>query len=203
MSYAGPVIRLGVERFLARIREAGASGCIIPDLPVGSDEGLYAAAASMNLHAVPVIAPNITPRRLEQILSIRPTYIYTALRAGITGSQTKLTPALISFLDTLRNRGTRVLGGFGISSSAQVRELAPHLHASVVGSHLVRIIQKQSRNRDLKQNQDLKSDLYRNQKPDLNSDPSLQNESQKEGAALYRALLSAVMELTGKRDELH
>jgi len=137
MSYAAPAVRSGVKQFVRRLAENGAAGCIIPDLPAGCDEGLYQEAAQQGIHAVPVIAPNISSRRLEEILALQPAYIYAALRAGITGSETSLTPQLIEFLDLLRQRGVKVFGGFGIRSADQVRELSPHLHAAVVGSYLV------------------------------------------------------------------
>ncbi len=140
MSYASPAVSMGVERFVTSARQAGASGCIIPDLPVGCDEGFFAYSKSIGMDAVPVIAPNVTHKRLEEILSVSPRYVYTALRAGITGTQTVLDQPLIDFLSVLSAQKVKVLGGFGISSSEQIRALSPYVHAVVVGSHLVRAI---------------------------------------------------------------
>ncbi len=142
MSYAAPAVAYGLESYLTAVKASGAVGCIIPDLPVGYDEGLFGYAAELGLHAVPVIAPNVTDSRLREILSLGPRYLYTALRAGITGQDTVLTEELISFLEKLKNEDIKVFGGFGIRSIEQIEQLSPYLHASVVGSHLIAVLNR-------------------------------------------------------------
>ncbi len=139
MSYASIVVTKGVEPFVARAKAAGVAGLIIPDLAPGSDEGLYAAGAKHGVAIVPVLVPSIPAERLEQLLAPQPEWVYTAIRAGITGTHTTLTPELIGFLAKLNAR-TKVMAGFGIDSAGQVRELSPHVHTIVVGSALVRVV---------------------------------------------------------------
>jgi tryptophan synthase alpha chain len=88
---------------------------------------------------VPVIVPSVPPARLESILAPKPEWVYTAIRAGITGTHTTLTPALKEFLAAL-NKRTKVLAGFGIDSPEQVRDLQSSTHTVVVGSALVRAV---------------------------------------------------------------
>ena len=57
MVYANLAFRPGIESFLARCRDAGACGVIIPDLPPDYDEGLYAAGRNLGLEVVPVVPP--------------------------------------------------------------------------------------------------------------------------------------------------
>jgi tryptophan synthase alpha chain len=142
MTYASLVVCPGVEAFLDRAKNAGASGLIVPDLPCGCDEGLYAAAEKTGLPAVPVVVPGISPRRLAAVLAPEPAWLYAALRTGITGSRTELGPENLAFLESLKGKGVKILAGFGISSKPQVDALAPHVQAVVVGSHFVRIIEK-------------------------------------------------------------
>ncbi len=139
MSYASIVVTKGVEGFAARARQAGVSGLIIPDLAPGADEGLYEAGKKHGLAVVPVIVPSVPSGRLEAILALKPEWVYTAIRAGITGTHTTLTPELKAFLANLNAR-TKVLAGFGIDSAQQVRDLRDSAHTVVVGSALVRIV---------------------------------------------------------------
>jgi len=139
MSYASIVVTQGVEAFCDRARKAGAAGVIIPDLSPGADEGLYAAGAARGLAVVPVVVPSTPAPRLEAILKTGPEWVYTAIRAGITGVHTTLTPELKAFLAALNAR-TKVFAGFGIDSAQQVSDLKDSAHTVVVGSALVRVV---------------------------------------------------------------
>jgi len=144
MSYASIVVARGVERFCRQAADAGAAGLIIPDLPFDYDEGLYAAGRAAGLTVVPVVVSTISPARLETVLQGNPPLVYAALRAGITGSRTEIGEEITAFLTGLRERGIRVLAGFGIQDRAQVLMLEPLVHAAVVGSALVRVIREAS-----------------------------------------------------------
>ncbi len=139
MSYAGPVYAKGIDRFVSRAKDAGARALIVPDLMPGYDEGLYRKGLSMGIEVVPVVAPTVSPSRLSRILELEREYIYAALRVGITGAFTDLTKVK-SFISTLRSSGSKILAGFGIRTASQVKTLAPHVYALVVGSALVEVI---------------------------------------------------------------
>ena len=142
MSYANLAFRPGLEGFLQRCRDNGTSGVIIPDLPPDYDEGLYAYARELGLDALPVVPVSASFERLETVLRLsQATSLYTALRVGVTGKETRMEPRSIDFLRHARNLGVRVLAGFGINSPAQVRELADQVDVLIVGSALVREIQ--------------------------------------------------------------
>jgi tryptophan synthase alpha chain len=145
MSYASIVVTKGVDAFTAQAKKSGAAGLIIPDLAPGADEGLYEAGKKHGVIVVPVIVPSVPQARLETILAPKPEWVYTAIRAGITGTHTTLTPALKEFLAAL-NRRTKVLAGFGIDSPEQVRDLESSTHTVVVGSALVRAVAAASKN---------------------------------------------------------
>jgi tryptophan synthase alpha chain len=142
MSYASLVMARGVERFVADAKTAGVAGLIIPDLPPDNDEGLGQFGRQYNLSIVPVLVPFISTRRLAMILATRPTYIYCALRAGITGKKTTLGAEVLTFLSMAGSKGALVFGGFGITEPAQVAAIAGSVHATVVGSQIVRLIDK-------------------------------------------------------------
>ncbi len=138
MSYANPIVRRGAADFVRRCREAGAAGIIPPDLPMDSDEGLYAAGKSAGLEIMPVLAPTMPEERLSSITAARTGFLYAVLRKGITGEETAIGEDNISFLRKAGRGGAKVMAGFGVTRKAQVQALAPHVHAVVIGSAFVK-----------------------------------------------------------------
>lgn len=142
MSYASLVFARGVERFVMDTRESGALGLIIPDLPLGYDEGLFAIAGERGIEAAAVISPTVGDERLAAICHGGRQYIYASLRTGTTGRVTAVDEKTISFLKRLGRFGKKILAGFGVADHEQVKAIAPHVHAVVVGSALIRCIEK-------------------------------------------------------------
>ncbi len=140
MTYANPVVAIGIETFIQRAKTAGVQGLIVPDLVAGSDDGLYAAGKNLGMPIVPVVVPTISELRLKEIATLGERWVYTALRQGITGRQTEISEELISFLENLKKTGMEIFAGFGIRTEAQIAQLGPHVHAPVVGSALVNLI---------------------------------------------------------------
>ena len=142
MSYASLVFARGVERFIRDVRKAGASGVIIPDLPLGYDEGLFDFAEESGIEAAAVVSPTIREERLAAICARKARYIYASLRTGITGRVTPIDEESFSFLKRIGKYGKRILAGFGIATHEQVKLTAPHVHAVVVGTALIRCIEE-------------------------------------------------------------
>ena len=142
MSYASIVVARGIGDFITTAKECGASGLIIPDLMPGYDENLYAEARNRQVDVIPVIAPGVTDVRLDEILALGFPYLYASLRVGITGSRTELSADVLHFIDRLKATNRKILAGFGIQSREQVITLREHVHALVVGSALVRSVDR-------------------------------------------------------------
>lgn len=140
MCYGSLVFTPGVRKFVARAAEHGVRGLIVPDLPPDYDAGLYAACREFTVDAVPVLVATSSAERVKLVLGSRPAYVYVALRAGTTGSDTQLSRESIEFLDRIKSGGARVFAGFGIRRSDQVIALADYCEAAVVGSAFVRTI---------------------------------------------------------------
>lgn len=140
MTYAGIPVAHGVERFVDRVAACGATGIIAPDLPPDYDEGLYRAGESAGVSVVPVLAPSVGTYRIDLVRELAPTFVYAALRAGITGQETSLGAENLAFLERLSPIGAKVLAGFGVRRREQVAVLEEHVDAVVVGSHFVRAI---------------------------------------------------------------
>jgi tryptophan synthase alpha chain len=129
-----------VEAFLDQCVRVGINGIIAPDMPPDYDEGLYAGGRIRGLEIIPVVSINISDERLRFVASRSTGYLYAALRRGITGEKTEIGEENFRFLERTGDLGLKVLAGFGISERAQVEQLAPHVHAVIVGSAFVRAV---------------------------------------------------------------
>lgn len=140
MTYASLIFARGIGEFLSDGVAAGASGYILPDLPLDYDEGVYDAAAAMGTVVMPVMVTSSRPERIDLLREHSPEFVYVALRRGTTGSRTEIGDENIAFLDNLRKTGARILAGFGISDRSQVQALDPHVDGVIIGSAFVRTV---------------------------------------------------------------
>lgn len=137
MTYASIVHARGVGRFTQDAARVGVRGLIVPDLPPDYDEGLYRAGAKAGLAIVPVLSPNIPEERLEMVRAMRPEYVYTALRSGVTGRKTELDDDANRYLARVAAVGARIIAGFGVRSREQMAALSGKVHAAAVGSYFI------------------------------------------------------------------
>lgn len=142
MSYASLVYTPGVENFCKRANEARVRGMIIPDLPFDHDEGLTAACKKYGMENIPVASPSMDEARLSQMALAGFPHIYASLRVGITGTTTVIDDETLQFISKVREGGSAVYGGFGISTGEQSKAIANSVEAVIAGSVFVRLIKK-------------------------------------------------------------
>lgn len=145
MSYGSLIFTPGVENFCKKAAEAGVSYMIIPDLPFDCDEGLTAACKKNGMENIPVAAPSMTKERMAKLLNTGFPIVYAALRAGITGVDTKVDDSTVAFLKALAQpnnagKSAQIWGGFGINGKAQADAIAPYVEGVIAGSVFVRLI---------------------------------------------------------------
>jgi len=131
--------RRGAETFLARAREAGFSGAIVPDLPAEESQALAHLAAARDFKLIQLVTPT-TPRERAREIAARSTgFLYCVSVAGITGERKALPPELLDQLHWLRGQTDLPLCvGFGISQPEHVRALRGHADGVIVGSAFIR-----------------------------------------------------------------
>ncbi|MCQ2586571.1 MAG: tryptophan synthase subunit alpha [Treponema sp.] len=148
MSYGSLIYTPGVAAFCKKAAGVGVKGMIIPDLPFDFDEGLTQACKDNGMINIPVAAPTMTDERLSKLANAGFPYIYAALRAGITGTNTSIDEKTLAFLNKVSAGGSKVYGGFGISNGEQSGALADSVEAVVAGSVFVRLITENKDNKD-------------------------------------------------------
>jgi tryptophan synthase alpha chain len=136
-SYLNPVMAAGPEIF-SRLSQAGVSGILITDLPVGSDPDREATFAGSELDFIRLVAPTTPSDRMRAITKHASGFVYLISRLGVTGFQGAAAGPVSSAIAKLRSVTTLpVCVGFGISRPEQAREIAALADGVVVGSALV------------------------------------------------------------------
>jgi len=130
----------GATKFAQLARAAGAAGVIVPDLPLGEDEGIRDAFAAAGLAMVPLVAPTTPAGRRARICAVARGFVYVVSTVGTTGERGELPPALAELVAaTKADAGeTPVAVGFGISTPAHAAEVGKVADGVIIGSRLVR-----------------------------------------------------------------
>jgi tryptophan synthase alpha chain len=140
MCYVNIVLAQGPEAFAAAAAAAGASGLIVPDLPLEEASAIEAACAEHGLALVPLAAPTTPAERLEMIGGRARGFLYTVSVTGTTGERTSGEDDFREILDRVRaHTSVPVALGFGISTPEQAAAAArAGADGVIVGSRLVR-----------------------------------------------------------------
>jgi len=139
-SYYNPLLRFGLERLGAALVQAGIDGLLVVDLPPEEAGELTAALAGCDLPLIRLIAPTTHPERMRRIVAGAGGFLYMITRTGVTGGGTLDRDAVARHAAELKGLSRLpVCLGFGISTAADVRNLAPLADGVVVGSALVKL----------------------------------------------------------------
>jgi len=145
-SYYNPVLRFGLEKFCEAAEKAGVDGVLITDMIV-EEAGDYLVHMKKH-HLAPIFltAPTSPDERLRKIAEVSQGFVYVISRTGITGAQKTLTNDAEQVVARLRKYTKLPIAvGFGVSTAEHVATLGEFADAAVVGSALVALIEKSSR----------------------------------------------------------
>ena len=149
-TYLNPVIRYGLERLARDAAAAGIDGCLLTDASVEEAADYVAAMHRHGLDTVFLAAPTSTERRLKLIAQYSTGFVYLVSRTGVTGERDSLSDAVAPLIRAVRAVTDLPLAvGFGVSKPEHVAELGRQVEAVVVGSALVRLIERNLDNTSL------------------------------------------------------
>lgn len=135
MGYYNTVFKTGHRNFLERLKNAGADGFILPDLPVEEATELHSIAKELDLSPIVLMTPTNTDRRLQQLADCADGFIYTVARKGVTGSNTSMNQEVSNFIARCRQFTDLPLAvGFGVSQAQDVNFIGEHADIAVIGT---------------------------------------------------------------------
>lgn len=146
LTYLNPVFNYGYDKFFARCKKAGVDGIIIPDMPFEEKGELTEEAKKNGVDIISLIAPT-SADRIQMIAKEAQGYVYVVSSLGVTGMRSEIKTDLKSIIDLVK-QATDVPAavGFGINTPEQAAEISKISDGVIVGSAIVKIIEKYGEN---------------------------------------------------------
>ena len=140
MGYYNTAFRMGEELFVRRIKDAGGSGYILPDLPVEESSNLHAISEQEGIEPIILMTPTSSDKRLAKLGEASRGMVYAVARKGVTGSKTDMSDDVIDLVNRCRQHTTVPIGvGFGISSKADMDFLRGSADLAIVGTAALKV----------------------------------------------------------------
>ena len=138
MGYYNPILKRGIDRFLADCVVNEIDGIILPDLPYDEGKEFCNKAKELGISPILLVAPNTSNKRIEEISNLSNDLIYAVSILGITGNDLGSRKELIKYLDRVKaNSSCPFIVGFGIKSNDDVKWFNKYSNGAVVGSHIL------------------------------------------------------------------
>ena len=138
MGYYDPILKRGIDRFLADCVVHEIDGIILPDLPYDEGKAFCNKAKELGISPILLVAPNTSNKRIEEISNLSNDLIYAVSILGITGNDLGSKKELIKYLDRVKaNSSCPFIVGFGIKSNDDVKWFNKYSNGAVVGSHIL------------------------------------------------------------------
>ena len=142
MTYANVVFSYGAEKFICTCHDIGIDGLILPDLPYEEKDEFLPICEKYDVDLISLIAPT-SDKRIGVISKDAKGFIYIVSSLGVTGTRSEITTDLGSVVSVIRqNTDVPCAVGFGISTPEQASKMASLSDGAIVGSAIIKIIEK-------------------------------------------------------------
>lgn len=145
MTYANVVFSYGTENFCKTAAEIGMNGLILPDTPFEEKKEFALPCKKYGLEFISLIAPT-SRDRIKMIAEDAEGFVYCISSLGVTGMRNVITTdvgGMISAVKSVTDIPTAI--GFGISTPEQAASMAEKSDGIIIGSAIVKIIEKYGR----------------------------------------------------------
>jgi tryptophan synthase alpha chain len=140
-SYANPILRMGLDEFVTRAKQAGVDGVLTLDVPPEESEQFRAALSKARIDTIFLLSPTTSAERIRRASALGTGFLYGISRLGVTGIRDDVADTARELADRVRKETAMPLAlGFGFSRPEHVRAVAAFADAAVVGSALVKVI---------------------------------------------------------------
>jgi tryptophan synthase alpha chain len=140
-TYYNLVFAPGLDAYVGAAKAAGIDALLVLDLPPEEAGDLLTVCQAHGIGMVFIVAPTTPPARIAKICAAATSFIYYVSREGVTGVRDQLATGIPAAVAQIKQHTKLpVAVGFGISTRAQVAEVAAHADGVVVGSALVNSI---------------------------------------------------------------
>ena len=142
MTYLNPVFKYGYDRFFAKCAEIGVDGLICPDMPFEEKAEADEIAKKHDISIISMIAPT-SEERIKQIAESAEGFLYIVSSLGVTGVRSEIKTDLASIMESVKKYAhVPAAIGFGISTPEQAQKMSQLADGVIVGSAMVRLVEK-------------------------------------------------------------
>ena len=114
----------------------------MPDLPFEEKDEILSEANACDVEVVSLIAPT-SENRIGMIAKEAQGFVYCVSSLGVTGVRSEIKTDVKSIVETIRRyTDIPVAVGFGIATPEQAHDMAKISDGAIVGSAIVRIVDK-------------------------------------------------------------
>jgi tryptophan synthase alpha chain len=148
MGYINPVVQYGIEKFCSQAAKVGASGVILPDLPIREyRNSIKQILDQYNLTNVFLITPQTSTERIIEIDQLSESFIYMVSTTGTTGARKSITAEQLNYFERIRSLNLKnpIVAGFGISDRTSFQTACSFANGVIVGSAFIKMLE-QSKN---------------------------------------------------------
>ncbi|MFH1380632.1 MAG: tryptophan synthase subunit alpha [Candidatus Omnitrophota bacterium] len=146
MTYYNLILHYGLKKFVKDSKASGADGIIVPDLPPEEAGDLMGISKEADFSVIFLAAPTSTKSRLKIIAGKSTGFIYYVSLTGVTGTRKTLPSDIVEHVKTLKKITKKpICVGFGISGPDQAKKISKIADGVIVGSAVIKIIEKSSR----------------------------------------------------------
>jgi len=148
--YYNLVFHYGIEKFVKDAVDSGVDGIVIPDLSLEESKELREAAKKYKFAVIHLLAPTSSDERVKKVSEASTGFIYYVSLTGTTGARIGLPEGLSSSIKSIKRITDKpVCVGFGISTPGHVREIQKIADGAIVGSAIVKVIEKNIKKKNL------------------------------------------------------
>jgi tryptophan synthase alpha chain len=147
-TYYNLVFSNGVDAYVRAAKAAGVDAILTLDLPPEEAGEFSTACRAHDVETVFIVAPTTPDERVAAIAAAATGFLYYVSREGVTGVRDQVAGNIPEAMARIRARTKLpVVVGFGISTRAQVAQVAANADGVVVGSALVNCIREHLQDR--------------------------------------------------------
>lgn len=143
MTYMNPVFAYGIPAFVEDAKNAGVDGFIIPDLPIDEEGMIEPELTKAGIELIRLVTLTSPLKRIKEISSRGNGFLYAVTVTGTTGERAQFQERVGEYLQNIKEVSPLpVLAGFGISTSAHVRDICRYCDGVIVGSKIIDLFNK-------------------------------------------------------------
>ena len=144
MGYLNQVMQYGKEKFIAKCKEVGIDGLILPDLPMDIYQSEYQDLLNQNDIAISfLITPQTSDDRIRMADELSTGFIYVVSQSSITGKTGDINQTQQQYFNKIANMNLKSprLIGFGIHDRSTYDVACANSNGAIIGSAFIRALE--------------------------------------------------------------